>query len=112
MLSWKFDGQFQPDAAKIEVSESLIDRIYSVFSDGIHFAKPIPALRTKEADLVCEISFFLYDSSDYRFNFSGSLSFTRMLSWLNPFDYCFNPFPYLILLCKGGSCVANAARVF
>lgn len=40
------------ERAKTEVSESLINRINDVFSDGIHFATPISSLRTNETDLV------------------------------------------------------------
>jgi gamma-tubulin complex component 5 len=40
------------ERAKTEVSESLINRIYDVFSDGIHFATPVSSLKTNEVDLV------------------------------------------------------------
>ncbi|KAK9274171.1 hypothetical protein L1049_018985 [Liquidambar formosana] len=36
----------------MEVSNSLINRLYAEFSDGIHFATPISSLRTNEVDLV------------------------------------------------------------
>ncbi|PSS31393.1 Pentatricopeptide repeat-containing protein, partial [Actinidia chinensis var. chinensis] len=36
----------------MEPSVSLINKIYSAFSDGIHFATPISSLRTNEVDLV------------------------------------------------------------
>ncbi|GFY86901.1 Spc97 / Spc98 family of spindle pole body (SBP) component [Actinidia rufa] len=35
----------------MEPSVSLINKIYSAFSDGIHFATPISSLRTNEVDL-------------------------------------------------------------
>ena len=40
------------DVARTDASKSLIDRIFSVLSDGIHFATPISSLRTNEVDLV------------------------------------------------------------
>ncbi|KAA8519662.1 hypothetical protein F0562_013893 [Nyssa sinensis] len=41
-----------PMGAKMEVSRSLINKIYDAFSDGVHFATPISSLRTNEVDLV------------------------------------------------------------
>ncbi|XP_068329347.1 uncharacterized protein [Pyrus communis] len=40
------------DAGNAEVSQGLINRLYSVFSDGIHFATPATSLRTNELELV------------------------------------------------------------
>lgn len=40
------------DGVKREVCESLINKLCSSFSDGIHFVKPISSLRTNEVDLV------------------------------------------------------------
>lgn len=40
------------EGAEMQVSNSLMDKIYGVFSDGIHFATPILSLRTNEVDLV------------------------------------------------------------
>ncbi|KAL5844957.1 hypothetical protein ACOSQ4_010915 [Xanthoceras sorbifolium] len=40
------------EGTKPQVCKSLIDKIHGVFSDGIHFAIPIPSLRTNEVDLV------------------------------------------------------------
>lgn len=37
----------------MQVPNSLMDKIYGVFSDGIHFATPVSSLRTNEVDLVC-----------------------------------------------------------
>ncbi|GLT50023.1 hypothetical protein SLA2020_235370 [Shorea laevis] len=38
-----------------EPCQSLIDRIYSSISDGIHFASPVSSLKTSELDLVCGV---------------------------------------------------------
>lgn len=38
---------------KMEVSDSLINKIHSSFSGGLHFAAPISSLRTNEVELVC-----------------------------------------------------------
>lgn len=40
------------DVARTDASRSLIDKISSALSDGIHFATPISSLRTNEIDLV------------------------------------------------------------
>ncbi|XP_044510973.1 gamma-tubulin complex component 5 isoform X3 [Mangifera indica] len=40
------------DGAKVHISQSLIDRIYNVFSDGMQFAAPVSSLRMSEVDLV------------------------------------------------------------
>uniref|UniRef100_A0A5B6YPJ1 Gamma-tubulin complex component n=1 Tax=Davidia involucrata TaxID=16924 RepID=A0A5B6YPJ1_DAVIN len=40
------------NVAKMEVSKSLINKLYDAFSDGVHFATPISSLRTNEVDLV------------------------------------------------------------
>lgn len=34
-------------------STSLVHKIYSYSSDGLHFMSPNPNLRTNEADVVC-----------------------------------------------------------
>lgn len=39
----------------MEPCSSLINKIYSAFSDGVHFATPISSLRTYEVDLVCSL---------------------------------------------------------
>lgn len=49
-----------------EPCQSLIDRIYSSISDGIHFASPISSLKTNELNLVCEVLRLLQ-------GFSGSI---------------------------------------
>ncbi|KAL9446124.1 hypothetical protein AB3S75_013906 [Citrus x aurantiifolia] len=36
----------------MQVPDSLMDKIYGVFSDGIHFATPVSSSRTNEVDLV------------------------------------------------------------
>lgn len=41
------------DEPDINVSTSLVDKIYGGFSDGLHFATPSSSLRTNEVDLVC-----------------------------------------------------------
>ncbi|KAF3446227.1 hypothetical protein FNV43_RR11406 [Rhamnella rubrinervis] len=58
-------------AGKIEVSESLINRIYSVFSDGLHFAKPISSFRTKEVDVVGAVLQMLQGFSSSLFYWDG-----------------------------------------
>ncbi|KAI3440328.1 Gamma-tubulin complex component [Psidium guajava] len=40
------------DEADINVSTSMVDKIYGGFSDGLHFATPSSSLRTNEVDLV------------------------------------------------------------
>lgn len=40
------------EGAEMQVPNSLMDKIYGVFSDGIHFATPVSSLRTNEVDLV------------------------------------------------------------
>ncbi|XP_015884769.1 uncharacterized protein LOC107420350 isoform X2 [Ziziphus jujuba] len=59
------------DAGKIEVSESLINKIYGVFSDGIHFAKPISSLRTREVDVVGAVLQMLQGLSSSLFYWDG-----------------------------------------
>lgn len=50
---------FLSDAGKIEVSKSFINKIYSGFSDSIHFAAPVSSLSTNEIDVVMPNSYFL-----------------------------------------------------
>ncbi|XP_062158934.1 uncharacterized protein LOC133866426 isoform X3 [Alnus glutinosa] len=89
------------ERAKTEVSESLINRIYDVFSDGIHFATPISSLRTNEVDLVQGVlrmlqglssSLFYWDQSEGGFNaktgiYVAHLSHTSLVTILNQFMY-------------------------
>ncbi|XP_057973341.1 uncharacterized protein LOC131161533 [Malania oleifera] len=89
------------DGAKMEVSESLTDRIYGVFSDGVHFAMPISSLRTNEADLVRGVlqilqgfssSLFYWDHSEQRFRakigiYVSHLSLKSLHAILNKFLY-------------------------
>ncbi|XP_059453024.1 uncharacterized protein LOC132183672 isoform X2 [Corylus avellana] len=89
------------ERAKTEVSESLINRIYDVFSDGIHFATPISSLRTNEVDLVQGVlrmlqgrssSLFYWDQSEGSFNaktgiYVAHLSHTSLVTILNQFMY-------------------------
>lgn len=67
---------FQVDASNAKNSESLIDRIYGVCSDGLHFAVPITSSKTTEADLVLGVlqilqglpnSLFYWDQMDQKF---------------------------------------------
>ncbi|XP_059432083.1 uncharacterized protein LOC132165504 isoform X2 [Corylus avellana] len=89
------------ERAKTEVSESLINRIYDVFSDGIHFATPVSSLRTNEVDLVQGVlrmlqglssSLFYWDQSEGSFDsktgiYVAHLSHTSLVTILNQFMY-------------------------
>lgn len=89
------------DGAEVEVSKSLINRIYDVFSDGIHFATPVSSLRTKEVDLVRGVlrmlqglssSLFYWDQGKKSFNaksgiYVAHLSHTSLINILNQFMY-------------------------
>ncbi|PON38096.1 Gamma-tubulin complex component protein [Parasponia andersonii] len=88
-------------AGKIEVSQSFINRIYGVFSDGIHFAAPISTLRTNEIDLVRAVlemlqgfsgSLFYWDNDEKRFRakagiYVAHLSQTSLHAVVNQFVY-------------------------
>ncbi|CBI19579.3 unnamed protein product, partial [Vitis vinifera] len=52
MLGGFSSAEAQIDVARTDASRSLIDKISSALSDGIHFATPISSLRTNEIDLV------------------------------------------------------------
>lgn len=65
------------DGQKTEVSDSLISRIYDVFSGGIHFATPVSSLRINEVDMVQGVlrmlqglssSLFYWNQSEKSFN--------------------------------------------
>lgn len=89
------------DGAKAEVSKSLINRIYDVFSDGIHFSTPVSSLRTSEVDLVRGVlrmfqglssSLFYWGQSEKSFYAKSGiyvthLSHTSLLNILNQFMY-------------------------
>ncbi|BBG94974.1 Spc97 / Spc98 family of spindle pole body component, partial [Prunus dulcis] len=70
------------DAGNAEVSQGLINRLYSDFSDGIHFATPVSSLRTNELDLVRSVlqmlqgfssSLFYWDQNGKSFQVKSGL---------------------------------------
>ncbi|XP_062101066.1 uncharacterized protein LOC133806986 [Humulus lupulus] len=89
------------DAGKIEVSESFINRIYGVFSEGTHFASPLSSLRTNEFDLVRALlemlqgfssSLFYWDNDVNRFRaktgiYVAHLSLTSLNAVINQLMY-------------------------
>ncbi|XP_031273500.1 gamma-tubulin complex component 5 isoform X2 [Pistacia vera] len=89
------------DGAKVQVSQSLIDKIYNVFSDGMHFAAPVSSLRMSEVDLVRGVlqmfqgfssSLFYWDQSGHKFRaktgiYVTHLSLKSLHVLLNQFTY-------------------------
>ncbi|KAM6544138.1 hypothetical protein CsatB_008585 [Cannabis sativa] len=89
------------DAGKIEVSQSFINRMYGVFSEGTHFASPISSLRTNEFDLVRALlemlqgfssSLFYWDNDDNCFRaksgiYVAHLSQTSLKAVINQLMY-------------------------
>ncbi|XP_031279202.1 uncharacterized protein LOC116137663, partial [Pistacia vera] len=89
------------DGAKVQVSQSLIDKIYNVFSDGMHFAAPVSSLRMSEVDLVRGVlqmfqgfssSLFYWDQSGQKFRaktgiYVTHLSLKSLYVLLNQFTY-------------------------
>ncbi|GAV69020.1 Spc97_Spc98 domain-containing protein [Cephalotus follicularis] len=87
--------------AETTVSNGLIDRIYGVFADDIHFATPMCSLRTNEVDLVRGVlqmmqgfssSLFYWDHSGQSFRakcgiYVSHLSHTSLHVLLNQFIY-------------------------
>ncbi|KAL3840367.1 hypothetical protein ACJIZ3_024958 [Penstemon smallii] len=86
----------------MEVSENLIDRLHNCFTGGvIHFASPIPSLRTDELDLVRGVlqmvqglssSLFYWDEARQRFRFKTGIYVTHLsqkslCSLLDQFTY-------------------------
>ncbi|KAM5564734.1 gamma-tubulin complex component 5 [Rosa sericea] len=62
------------DAGNAEVSQALINKIYGVFSHGLHFATPVSSLRTNELDLVRSVLQMLqgYSSSLFYWDHNGN----------------------------------------
>ncbi|XP_024017074.1 gamma-tubulin complex component 5 isoform X2 [Morus notabilis] len=89
------------DAGKIEVSKSFINKIYSGFSDSIHFAAPVSSLSTIEIDVVRGVletlqgfssSLFYWDDDGKRFRaktgiYVTHLSQTSLHAVVNQFMY-------------------------
>ncbi|XP_055833177.1 uncharacterized protein LOC129902142 isoform X1 [Solanum dulcamara] len=85
----------------MEAPQSLIGKLYTSYSDGLHFAKPISALRTNEFDLVRNVlqilqgfsSTMLYwDELGHSFRvrsgiYVSHLSHTSLYHVLNQFTY-------------------------
>ncbi|CAB4296421.1 unnamed protein product [Prunus armeniaca] len=70
------------DAGNAEVSQGLINRLYSDFSDGIYFATPVSSLRANELDLVRSVlqmlqgfssSLFYWDQNGKSFQVKSGL---------------------------------------
>ncbi|KAL9663352.1 hypothetical protein QQ045_018738 [Rhodiola kirilowii] len=64
----------------MEVCRSLFDEICTEFSDGIHFAAPLPSLRTTEADLVRDVLRMLQGYSTCIFYWDNSALLYRAKS--------------------------------
>ncbi|KAI4316746.1 hypothetical protein L6164_024694 [Bauhinia variegata] len=87
--------------AEAQFSDSLIDKIYGAFADGIHFAKPISSSRTNELELVRGVlrmlqgfsgSLFFWDHTGKSFRvksriYLSHLSQTSLHTLLNQFMY-------------------------
>lgn len=75
------------NGAKMEPSPSLINKIYSAFSDGVHFVTPISSLRTYEVDLVRGVlhilqgfssSLFFWDNVRQNFHAKSGIYVTHL----------------------------------
>lgn len=89
------------DNRKMEAPQSLVGKLYTSYSDGLHFAKPISTLRTNEFDLVRNVlqilqgfsSTMLYwDELGHHFRvrsgiYVSHLSHTSLYHVLNQFTY-------------------------
>ncbi|MCD7460519.1 hypothetical protein HAX54_043685, partial [Datura stramonium] len=86
---------------KMEAPQSLIGKLYTSYSDGLHFAKPISSLRTNEFDLVRNVlqilqgfssTLLFWDKVGHRFCvrsgiYVSHLSRTSLYHVLNQFTY-------------------------